>query len=45
LRLRLEKLEIGRAEFIERMKDRGVGCSVRFIPIPRRLRLAFRRSR
>ena len=34
LRLRLEKLEIGRAEFIERMRDRGIGCSVHFIPVP-----------
>jgi len=34
LRLRLETLEIGRAEFIERMRDRGIGCSVHFIPVP-----------
>ena len=34
LRLRLERLAIDRAEFIEQMKVRGVGCSVHFIPIP-----------
>ncbi len=34
LRLRLDRLNIGRAEFIAEMKKRGVGCSVHFIPIP-----------
>ena len=34
LRLNLERLEIGRDEFIEQLKDRGVGTSVHFIPIP-----------
>jgi len=34
LRLNLDKLEIGRAEFIDEMKARGIGCSVHFIPIP-----------
>jgi len=34
LRLRLERLAIDRAEFIEQMKVRGVGCSVHFVPIP-----------
>jgi dTDP-4-amino-4,6-dideoxygalactose transaminase len=34
LRLNLENLTIGRDEFIEELKDRGVGTSVHFIPIP-----------
>lgn len=40
LRLRLEKLRINRAEFIEQLRRRGVGASVHFIPIP--LHPAFR---
>jgi dTDP-4-amino-4,6-dideoxygalactose transaminase len=34
LRLHLDNLTIGRDEFIEELKDRGVGTSVHFIPIP-----------
>ena len=34
LRLNLEKLTITRGEFIERLRQRGVGASVHFIPIP-----------
>jgi dTDP-4-amino-4,6-dideoxygalactose transaminase len=34
LRLNLERLTIGRDEFIEQLKERGVGTSVHFIPIP-----------
>jgi len=34
LRLVLDKLEIGRAEFINALKERGIGTSVHFIPIP-----------
>jgi dTDP-4-amino-4,6-dideoxygalactose transaminase len=34
LRLNLERLAIGRDEFIEQLKQRGVGTSVHFIPIP-----------
>jgi dTDP-4-amino-4,6-dideoxygalactose transaminase len=34
LRLNLDKLTITRAEFIERLRQRGVGASVHFIPIP-----------
>jgi dTDP-4-amino-4,6-dideoxygalactose transaminase len=34
LRLKLDRLTIDRAEFIEQMKARGIGCSVHFIPIP-----------
>lgn len=34
LRLALGRLSISRAEFIERMKTLGIGCSVHFIPIP-----------
>jgi dTDP-4-amino-4,6-dideoxygalactose transaminase len=34
LRLNLDRLEIGRDEFIEQLKERGVGTSVHFIPIP-----------
>jgi dTDP-4-amino-4,6-dideoxygalactose transaminase len=34
LRLRLEKLAITRAEFIEELQRRGIGTSVHFIPIP-----------
>lgn len=40
LRLRLEKLAIGRAEFIRELHSRGIGTSVHFIPIP--LHPAFR---
>ena len=34
LRLNLDRLAIGRDEFIEQLKERGVGTSVHFIPIP-----------
>ncbi|GIU78060.1 MAG: spore coat polysaccharide biosynthesis protein SpsC [Bryobacteraceae bacterium] len=34
LRLRLERLRIGRGEFIEELRRRGVGASVHFIPVP-----------
>ncbi len=34
LLLRLEKLSIGRREFIEQIQQRGIGVSVHFIPIP-----------
>ena len=34
LRLRLDQLNIDRAEFIERLRLKGIGCSVHFIPIP-----------
>jgi dTDP-4-amino-4,6-dideoxygalactose transaminase len=34
LRLNLEKLTIDRALFFDEMKQRGIGCSVHFIPIP-----------
>jgi dTDP-4-amino-4,6-dideoxygalactose transaminase len=34
LRLNLEQLEIDRAEFIAKMRDHAIGCSVHFIPIP-----------
>ncbi|MGC9948440.1 MAG: DegT/DnrJ/EryC1/StrS family aminotransferase [Bryobacteraceae bacterium] len=34
LRLNPERLEIGRDEFIEQLRERGVGTSVHFIPIP-----------
>lgn len=34
LRLRLEKLRIGRGEFMEELRRRGVGASVHFIPAP-----------
>ncbi len=34
LRLHLEKLDINRAEFISLLRERGVGTSVHFIPIP-----------
>jgi len=34
LRLNLERLTIGRDEFIEELQHRGVGVSVHFIPIP-----------
>ena len=34
LRLNLDRLEIGRDEFIEHLRERGVGTSVHFIPIP-----------
>jgi dTDP-4-amino-4,6-dideoxygalactose transaminase len=34
LRLNLDKLEITRAQFIQELKEKGVGTSVHFIPIP-----------
>ena len=34
LRLRLDKLEINRDEFIQALRKQGIGCSVHFIPIP-----------
>ena len=34
LRLNLETLTINRAQFLDEMKQRGIGCSVHFIPIP-----------
>ena len=34
LRLRLDKLGISRSEFIEALRERGIACSVHFIPIP-----------
>ena len=34
LRLHLDRLTIDRAQFIEEMRRRGIGCSVHFIPIP-----------
>jgi dTDP-4-amino-4,6-dideoxygalactose transaminase len=34
LRLNLQKLKIDRAEFIRELRQRGVGASVHFIPIP-----------
>ncbi len=34
LRLRLERLSLSRAGFIEALRQRGVNCSVHFIPIP-----------
>lgn len=34
LRLRLEKLAVDRAQFIEELRQRGIGASVHFIPIP-----------
>jgi dTDP-4-amino-4,6-dideoxygalactose transaminase len=34
LRLNLDRLDIGRNEFIEELKSRGIGTSVHFIPIP-----------
>ena len=34
LRLRLDRLTIDRGQFIEQMRDRAIGCSVHFIPIP-----------
>jgi dTDP-4-amino-4,6-dideoxygalactose transaminase len=34
LRLNLKRLRIHRAEFIEKLRERGVGTSVHFIPIP-----------
>ena len=34
LRLNLQKLKIDRAEFIRRLRQRGIGTSVHFIPIP-----------
>lgn len=33
LRLRLDRLRIGRGEFIERLRQRGIGTSVHFIPL------------
>jgi dTDP-4-amino-4,6-dideoxygalactose transaminase len=34
VRLQLEKLTIGRDEFIRELRSRGIGASVHFIPIP-----------
>lgn len=34
VRLRLDRLELGRERFIEEMRQRSIGCSVHFIPIP-----------
>ncbi len=34
LRLRLDRIAFDRARFIEEMRQRGIGCSVHFIPIP-----------
>jgi dTDP-4-amino-4,6-dideoxygalactose transaminase len=34
LRLNLDRLTIDRAQFFREMRDRGIGCSVHFIPIP-----------
>jgi dTDP-4-amino-4,6-dideoxygalactose transaminase len=34
LRLNVDRLTIDRAEFIEKLKDRNIGASVHFIPIP-----------
>lgn len=34
IRLNLDKLTIGRDEFIRALRDRGIGASVHFIPIP-----------
>jgi len=34
LRLRRERLQIGRDEFLAEMRDRGIGISVHFIPVP-----------
>jgi perosamine synthetase len=33
LRLNLERLRLNRAQFIEEMKQRNIGCSVHFIPL------------
>jgi dTDP-4-amino-4,6-dideoxygalactose transaminase len=33
LRLNLDQLTIGRAEFVEQLKERGIGTSVHFIPL------------
>jgi dTDP-4-amino-4,6-dideoxygalactose transaminase len=33
LRLHLDRLTIGRSEFVEQLKQRGVGTSVHFIPL------------
>ena len=33
LRLHLDRLKIGRSEFVEQLKQRGVGTSVHFIPL------------
>lgn len=34
LRLNLARLTIDRAQFFDAMRERGIGCSVHFIPIP-----------
>jgi dTDP-4-amino-4,6-dideoxygalactose transaminase len=34
LRLNLSWLSIGRDRFIQKLRERGIGCSVHFIPIP-----------
>jgi dTDP-4-amino-4,6-dideoxygalactose transaminase len=33
LRLRLEQLKVGRAEFVELLRERGIGTSVHCIPL------------
>jgi dTDP-4-amino-4,6-dideoxygalactose transaminase len=35
LRLNLDQLTIDRGQFFDEMGDRGIGCSVHFIPIPK----------
>jgi dTDP-4-amino-4,6-dideoxygalactose transaminase len=34
LRLNLDRLSIDRSQFFDAMRERGIGCSVHFIPIP-----------
>jgi dTDP-4-amino-4,6-dideoxygalactose transaminase len=34
IRLNLDRIKIDRAEFIERLRERNIGASVHFIPIP-----------
>jgi dTDP-4-amino-4,6-dideoxygalactose transaminase len=34
LRLKLDLLEIDRSEFIRQLREKGIGASVHFIPIP-----------
>ena len=34
VRLHLDRLTIDRAQFLEEMREEGIGCSVHFIPIP-----------
>jgi len=33
LRLRLDRLEVDRDNFMERLREKGIGCSVHFIPL------------